>query len=266
MNGEIAQAVALVCHGNALLRGLQVPEFWPVNSTAKFCEQIDFATIKPPHDNPREVVVSATPDAWLGRLKASGMVGLRLRHDSGQAGHARWQDAGALGGTGRWTIETLDADGFTWEWVARWRVGNPQAPDRRIWLVRYGAVSRNPTVPASGTLAEEEPALGAALEKILEFASAHAECRGFVGNFQRALAALRPGGPRAGYHQDLAPYGVISERAAATLDACQSAWVFGAMGSWNDLGFERDIEAVYEAATERLFATLIRSIVRAASQ
>jgi len=30
------------------------------------------------------------------------------------------------------------------------------------------------------------------------------------------------------------------------LDAIRSAWVFGGMGSWNDLGFEGDAEREYE--------------------
>ena len=73
------------------------------------------------------------------------------------------------------------------------------------------------------------------------------------------------GNNRYGYHQDLAPGGVLTDLASALLDACQKAWVFGGMGSWNDLGFEGDSQRDYERMSESLFGAVTRAIAGAAS-
>ena len=41
--------------------------------------------------------------------------------------------------------------------------------------------------------------------------------------------------------------------AAQLLGAAQSAWVFGGMGSWNDLGFEGEDQALYDRLSEELY-------------
>ena len=35
--------------------------------------------------------------------------------------------------------------------------------------------------------------------------------------------------------------------------ACEAAWVFGGMGSWNDLGFQGEDQQTYERLSHRLF-------------
>jgi len=70
---------------------------------------------------------------------------------------------------------------------------------------------------------------------------------------------------RHGYHQDLAPTGFLSEEAAVLLDACQTAWVFGGMGSWNDLWFEGEDQGIYERVSERLFEAVNAGIEQAAT-
>lgn len=47
------------------------------------------------------------------------------------------------------------------------------------------------------------------------------------------------------------------------LSAAQSSWVFGGMGSWNDLGFEGEDQATYESLSEELYGTVNRAIVAA---
>ena len=65
---------------------------------------------------------------------------------------------------------------------------------------------------------------------------------------------------RYGYHQYLAPGGGLPSLAVRLLDAYQPAWVFGGMGSWNDLGFHGEVQAEYNRTSERLFLTLTEVI------
>ena len=53
--------------------------------------------------------------------------------------------------------------------------------------------------------------------------------------------------------------------ATQLLGAAQAAWIFGAMGSWNDLGFEGDDQVLYERLSEDLYQLLNAAIVAAAN-
>ena len=59
--------------------------------------------------------------------------------------------------------------------------------------------------------------------------------------------------------------GVTPQLETCLLDACQSAWVFGGMGSWNDLGFEGPEQTEYDRVSERLFTALNETIQSAAN-
>ena len=68
-----------------------------------------------------------------------------------------------------------------------------------------------------------------------------------------------------GYHGDLAPEGSLPPLARCLLDACQTAWVFGGMGSWNDLTFDGPDGAEYDRVSEWLFTALNEAIYTGAN-
>jgi len=78
-------------------------------------------------------------------------------------------------------------------------------------------------------------------------------------HFQRAAEK------RHGYHQDLAVDGVVSSLAEGLLDSAQSAWVFGGMASWNDMGFEGADQREYDRVSQQLFTALNDTIQIAAN-
>ncbi len=45
----------------------------------------------------------------------------------------------------------------------------------------------------------------------------------------------------------------------------QKAWVFGGMGSWNDLWFEGEAQGEYDRVSDRLFQTVNEAIRAAAN-
>jgi len=105
------------------------------------------------------------------------------------------------------------------------------------------------------------------LEAALAFARQHHQ--GFVGNFERALSALRTA-PDAFSEQNgdpdyLAPPGVLPPMARKLLDAAGYAWVFGGMMSWNDFcgpdtPDRPEVEADYERLTTALYAALMDAV------
>jgi hypothetical protein len=268
MNGTNAQFVSLTCSGNGYLRGLTPNQFFPANSTCQFCDRVNFVEFsKPLLGKPKEIEVANTPDEWFEYLKRASVRGLRLastpRDDPNISDR---MSAGFVGGGEAWNIEAVYANGRSSYWRSRWEVWNQNAPERRIWRVTYGRVGESKT-SASKTdgLTAIRNELQAALKDIHEFSSSK-ECRGFTDCFARALAVL-DGTPAAqrGYHKDLASAGVVSSEAVRILDACQHAWVFGGMGSWNDMSFYGEDGKIYDRVSERLFHALNQAIPIAAN-
>jgi hypothetical protein len=264
MQTFIAQAVALACHANARLRGVDGPPFFPGNSTCQFCEYIRFVERKSGlFTRNREAPFAEEPRLWMDRIRDAGAQRVRLGcQNRGRDDRPDFDTTGfAGGGSGWWLLVDLPK-GRTEGWIARWEVGDRETSDRRIWRVTYGMPGRVRDRGPSPDLGASRDALAAALEAILGFSLDHLE-GAFSGSFRNALAALR-GGERHGYHRDLAPDGVLSGTAIDLLDACQSAWVFGGMGSWNDL-HPGDAPDLYDRVTADLYRGLCDAIVAAAN-
>jgi hypothetical protein len=268
MNGPIAQIVALTCHGNAFLCGQPGPQFFPINSTCQFCERVMFVTLsKSIFGKSKEAVIAAHPDAWFGHLKAAGVRGIRLLLTPQNApGLSDRMSAGFVGGGGTWTMEALFRGGTSEFWIARWEVSDQTASDKRIWRVTYGLVSRGTSHSSSKCgLPTAIHELDESLSEIRAF-SARQQLDGFTKCFDDALDTIQSQGRnRHGYHQDLAPTGFPTKEAAVLLDACQKSWVFGGMGSWNDMMFDGEEQQTYERVSERLFRAVNSAIEQAAT-
>jgi len=270
MVGTTAQLVALTCRLNALRRGLPVEQFFLGHSTARFCRSIEYMRPKRrliPWTTRKWVVVDPTPDAWCSRLIAEGFQRACLFHTSGRKiGLSDRMTAGLVGGGGRWML------GVLWQstadlWEAAWNVAEPDAPDHRIWSVQYGLVAERSAIAAPpeedcGGLVSE---LDAALAAIEEFAFQN-DLPSFGQAFRKGRDCLAASDPLSlVYHPDLVPSGLLGLAARQLLAAAQAAWVFGGMGSWNDLWFEGEIQAAYDRLSENLFRLLNRSICCAAN-
>ena len=247
MNGPMAQIVALTCHGNAFLRGQDVGTFYPDNPTFAFCDRVSFATVnKMFFGGIREHVVAKNPNAWFSQLAAAGAKELRLSlaARSGPDTTSRMSDGFDSGGT--WTIEVRLPGSRSEYWAARWHVWKKDAPDQRIWRVLYGRTSSgNTLVMRTPPLDSARSRLTKSTQDMLAFASNH-QCGDFAQVFRDALDMLDANGKKvAVYHTDLAPQGLLSAEAGTMLAACQKAWVFGGMGSWNDLVFEGEAQQTY---------------------
>lgn len=263
MNSEIAQIIALACYGNAALRGEKIPVFFPSNSTCRSCDRIKFVEISPSFHGHREQLVADTPDQWFQDLIAQGAKGIRLSHSlQNEASMPERMLAGFAGGGGTWTMEVHFPSSTAALWVARWDVWNQDAPDDKIWRVKYSRISEGNASPASEPdLSKVSARLFAILKEIRAFSAEH-HCDGFTQCFDQAIESLTTS-KRVGHHQDWAPDNSIPLVAMAVLDACESAWVFGAMGSWNDMSFEGGDQAEYERVSERFFEVLTESIASA---
>jgi hypothetical protein len=267
MNGEVAQLVALTAHGSAFLSGGSgARDFYPANTTFVYCNEVAFVEVKK-FIRAREEKVAVDPNAWFLLLKDGGCRRLRLGHQATPS--PRFPDrmmAGFVGGGGRWFIAAAYPD-HTDNWLARWEVSAPDAPDRKIWKVTYGKVSSVGQAPRAEApdLRARSDALESVLTRTESFARTH-DAVSFADCFRRALDSLTSDAPEQPYHTDLLPPSGYGTQAKRVLAACAHAWVFGGMGSWNDLGFEpSEAQREYEHLSDELYAAVNRGIEEGAN-
>ena len=267
MNGEVAQFTALVCHANAVLRGMPVPPFADFNVTTRFCESIEFlAWWKPLIGKAHLKVIAANPDEWLGMLPDQSATAVRLirEDDEAAADVSDWALAGFSGGAGLWLMEVLKEGGTSEFWAARREVLSEEERQQggNTWKVSYGLVKQAETKPSPlrdmATVNEE---FRMVLETIHDFA-AREERGNFTRIFADALEVLDHPSPEA--ETGLTPRGCFPEP-EAMLQAAMASWVFGGMGSWNDLGFDGAAREEYEKVSADLYGILNEVIAVAAS-
>lgn len=268
MQGSITQIAALVLYGNYLLQNATkrlTPAFLS-NSAFQFCESVSFVDITPaPAGQPgEETQCAANPMDWFEHLRNEGVCGLCMRYgpSSGKTGLADRMLVGFVGGGGRWLIEAYRADEASY-WESRWQLGDRNRPDRNIWRVSYLRIFRGKAMPAASAenLEQLKQELRQCLEEIVGFSRSQ-KLDNFTKCFEAGLAKLDSSTPLAGlYLEDIAPPGFLSLRAMQLLGAAEEAWVFGGMGSWNDMGFAGETQMQYEKVSERLYQLLNRVIV-----
>ena len=275
MQGTIAQIVALTTWGNAAIGAASVCGDWslyPNNSTFAFCENVRFVDLNRKGNGWDEGPHSADPVEWFNRLKNEGVHGLRMsyrpsgdNHSAGANVPDRMLVAFVRGG-GRWLIEAVKPKCSDY-WEARWDIGDRERSDRRIWRVTYGRIAKNCESSRNQEPEAEElkNRLARNLAAIAEFAHSHKQ-ENFAKAFKSGLSRLCSPDPFVGvYHVDIAPPKFLPQYADQLLATAQAAWVFGGMGSWNDLGFDGDEQTKYERLSEELYQLLNRAIVVAAN-
>ncbi len=244
MTEKIARIVALTCYGNAFLQGTDVGELFPKNLTCMFYDHVPFMSV----------------EKWFRFLKTSNAIGIRLSWAPRNA-LLDCLTVGLFGSGGPWTLEVLLPKNRSEFWIARHVAKNWCARDN----LAYCRISKRATKKSKlDDLQINEARLRQALREIYSFSTRC--CCGWSQVFEDALDILDSGKNNLNvYYADLAPAGQLSDRARTLLDACQRAWVFGGMGSWNDLLFDGDDEIEYRRVSDQLFHALHHAIAAAAN-
>jgi hypothetical protein len=265
LQGTIVQAAALAIFGNDILRGYSRENFWPASTVFKFCKAVRFVALSGETAKPTESLFAEDPVQWISRLRDEGTSSLRLHavaHNDPRMSDR--MSVGFVGGGGRWLIETQQAR-VSDLWQARWQSMNKGDPDKKIWDVGYYRIDQGrrhiPLQTKSLTGLRQD--LMMALSGIEAFA-ARQKLEHFAGAFRKATGLLSSDHPLSEtYHSDLAPTEAMSLEAKQLLGAVQAAWVFGGMGTWNDLGFDGDDQRESDALSGELFLLLNQALCSA---
>jgi hypothetical protein len=275
VQGHITQIIALTTWGNAALKNPSASKadgFYPANSTFKYCEHVVFFDLQRDGDTLNTLEYAANPTAWFKRIKQDGAQSLRLSYaptgarQMRQALVAERMFVGFVGGGGRWLIEVRGPASSDY-WEDHWKVWERDHLDQKIWRVSYDRIARGSpsTQEAPVDFNDIKARLAENLRRISAFARSQ-KLDYFTKTFESALSRLSSDNPYAGlYHPDIAPAHALPSAADRLLAAAQEAWVFGGMGSWNDVGFSADGHEHYEDLSEQLYRLLIEAIVSAAN-
>ena len=268
MDGSITQMVSLTCHANAHLRRGWLPVgYFADNSAFKFCDRVSFVESRKSWlGASREQIVAEDPAAWFQYLKDEKALSLRLYWQPNQSPDLPDRiTAGFVGGGGRWILAAMHPGGANY-WISRWEAWNEDAAEDRIWRVNYVLVARDQKLPPDDRpISDVKTDLESALKRISAFTGNH-NYSGFNDCFLQALHILDTGAGEPLHHPDLYPPNSIPPESAALLSAAERAWVFGGMGSWNDISFDGDDQREYDEASDQLYSALIQAICVAANE
>lgn len=261
MNGELAQVVALVAHGNAELVGIaDASGLEASNTTFNYVRSITFEV---PARRRGVRTVDSVHD-WLRAASRWKVDRLSLVRGGGVRPVA-FANEGGWGMLGH-------APGRVCAWHGSWEVNqagvDPSDPKPRIWEVDYRAmVEQGGVEPAPVDLEARRTELVEALTDARAFASDDAHhLQNFAPWFDEALEMASNAEPMAPYHPDMLPEVGYSLEARRLLAMTTRAWVFGGMGSWNDVGFsDGETNERYRAISERLYRAVIDAVRDAAN-
>ena len=161
------------------------------------------------------------------------------------------------GGCDLWRLITKK-ENETFVWKPTWNIGDRDRADSRIWNVSYKK-EKNDILRENNEILLNN--FYNSLKEIYNF-SIKEDLLCFAECFKRAMQTLdSQGNELFGYYKDLVP--MCYKEIEYILDACQSAWVFGGMGSWNDLYFkDASVCQEYEMVSENLYNSIISAIVQ----
>ncbi|HUO88704.1 MAG TPA: hypothetical protein VMU08_05980 [Rhizomicrobium sp.] len=252
MQGPLLRDVALVAIGNTVIAGRTIGSPWPGGDVFRFSAECVFR-------DKDQSVIAADPNAWFERLR--GFDGLWLDYSDRERWVSDRMTQGFVGGGHRWLIGAVRSDS-TELWEGGDRLGDRNAPDGKIWesgYVRLEADWKQKRDPGR-SVAELRTALDRTLIDIEAFARGQ-KIDNFADLFAQARNALTAP-PRPDPMLMGAP---LPDEAAQLWSAIGSAWVFGGMGSWNDMGFDGEDGKTYETLSDTLFEQLNEAVAAVAN-
>lgn len=261
MDGELAQVIALVAHGNEYLHAGQVD--LSNHSAFRFVSQLVFIHPRNRWDR-NGVEVAKSAQGWLAYLKSVKTtrlwnVGLAQK----QADIPEHVAVAFAGGA----LRAIQADlpGGYEIWYPQWRVvGQGNQP----WQVEYrGRFSRRPlALPVQAPDAVKKQLRQAVLQALTFARRPEVDASFWAGWFAEALDLLDSPTPVIPYYMDLLPSSGFALEARQILACATRAFVFGGMGSWNDMGFQNpQIHSEYGKVTRELYAAVKNAILMASN-
>ncbi|CAM4006749.1 hypothetical protein [Saccharibacillus endophyticus] len=258
MNGELHQLLLLAANAN---RYLHMNEYRPLDGFGD--HQVFNLAFYDQDGHSISTVLKTNPvKSWIKDLKKRVCRGV-LVIQADTAGKER-ESSGFIGGGRRW-IMVARFDGFDEHWSAHWQLGQ-RAPTTR-WDIDYRC-RRTTSIaidPNTYNLDESKRRLEQALTNIGQLAHEIGEEHWKVNFFDAALGILEGS---TSFKRELPES--YSEQAQRVFAAVYRCWVFGGMGSWNDVppysAHEHGKSAEFDAYSDILYNAMQNALEAAVNE
>ncbi len=258
MSIDIARNVALVTYGNLFLQD-RGNDFDIEKLVTDNCYNLDF--VEPPIESiaGSSKVLASDANKWYKYLKDQGTKKLKLFYrTSPETDLPDHISAAFVGGGSHWFIEVQfdsTSDLYLSGWMPSEYMGFNK---RRTHYLRFNHDMIH-LDDISLSVSESREKLGSVLQELAEFAGKFDYTKHWVGNFNNALSTLKEFEPQK--TDEFLPAGIYSKDAHQLIQGAFSSWIFGGMGSWNDLTFSGEYQEQYSSLSKELYSTLCNAIV-----
>lgn len=267
MLGSDQFLIGLVTWGNAYLQGsvdIEDSEAFTLSNIFSKYHEVIFWNV---NDNGEKVVIANSVKAWLKTLKLSGCLALRVRIYSSDKG-VQWEyeTAGLVGGGVTKFIEAVYLKNAE-AWISKEVYKHVEELNLSNWHVYFRGltIKKVEVVAPSCEVERATQGLQNALCSINSFAKKQ-DLEFWSKKFDNSLNILSnptESHEREAYNDGVLPLNLLGKEAASLLCAMQEAWVFGCMGSWNDLGL-KEVEE-YKKVSSSLYNAINNGILAIAS-
>ena len=256
MSRELEKRVALVVYANTVLQGRR-SDFILDPLITENCYSLEFIE-KPPNDMAGATrLIASDASRWVDYLLEQEAKQVRLLYrPTGDPDFPDHISSAFVGGGSIWIIEVQSDRGS--DLYADAKFLDTYLPKAKSQYVRFERgvhhLANDPSVDDARTR------LNDALTNISEFAGRYEHLTHWADIFNRARKCLTTYEPPV--DDFLLPFGILPKKALQLIRAAFGSWVFGGMGSWNDVAFSGEAgyecssltDALYEAVCVALMA------------
>ena len=265
MVNTLSRAVLFVARGNAFLAGDEesirnIEE----SSVFKFSKSMIFTA-----GRDRSSVRFRSSEDWFDYIRSEGCRRFNLVFKKFD-GNPRTYKLLGFAGAESWAIQTKLRN-MTLHWHDFEEVGDRNDPDQKIWLSALAGFA--PPEDKIPEMLEPHSDLGLAHEtigelypRIIRFCESNS-AEVWAPYFQKGLTALQSDDPfdvknddSEFNHNRLFPGWGYSLDALQVFAASASGYLFGGMGSWNDMGFPDEAQRQYESLSTELYRAVTAGI------
>ena len=257
MNVELAQMIALIAYGNGYLSSerRESRELLPSHSTFQHVFNISFQKWETVDSIPRSSgILAKNTRGWFSQLETDRNRYLKL--DLLNLQHLPPPYATSLfTAGGAWVIQT--DQGKCWQ--PKWSFLQQKSRQTRMWNVEYW---ERDNIPVIGDFPDIQNAYQD-LENCLVEAKDFSMRRkfGWEKCFEKALLLLDNRSPVLPFYADLLPSTFMNIKVRQLLAGALQAWVFGGLGSWNDMHItDSSLENEYQQIPKSLYASVIQIV------
>lgn len=262
MNVSILQMVSIVSYSNAYLND-QLPEISNQGEKiSMYCHKVLFHI---PVEGHETQYTTQAPIDWFLSLKYRGVKQVKLHYKSiPNLNMPERMSAGFVGGAGIWMVETV-LDNKSEFWYSKWQVDEQQRKigSDRIWTVIYKKAPIDELPSEFYTVENQREELKPILADLVSLCQEIKESN-WKSIFNGAKTVLDNAKPSvATYLKDMIVDGIYTPEALALMEAADRSYVFGGMGSWNDITSfaTKEQEDIYLDLSDKLYASLNKCIL-----